>query len=153
MERNSHKVLCLAVVSVQGQPGFPILWVSVRTAPYCVFILILLKHLMIFDILFKTFKISYWSIVNNLQCCISFRCIAKWFNYMYTYTYSFLDFSSYKLSQNIEGLSVLYLGTGGLEFLVLLDCLFFIYSILKYPNFSPVCMHSTSQLKIWLKKF
>ena len=30
----------------------------------------------------------YWSIVD-LQCCISFRCAAKWISYAYTYIHSF----------------------------------------------------------------
>ena len=32
----------------------------------------------------------YWSIVD-LQCCVSFRCTAKWISYTYTYSHSFLD--------------------------------------------------------------
>ena len=37
------------------------------------------------------FKINfYWSIVD-LQCCVSFRCTAKWISYAYTYIHSFLD--------------------------------------------------------------
>ena len=41
---------------------------------------------------FLTLKclISYWSIVP-LHCCVSFRCIAKSFSYIYTYIYSFSD--------------------------------------------------------------
>ena len=32
------------------------------------------------------FSISlYWSIIN-LKCCVSFRCITKWFSYTYTYS-------------------------------------------------------------------
>ena len=31
--------------------------------------------------------ILYWSIVD-LQCCVNFRCTAKWFSYTYTYTHS-----------------------------------------------------------------
>ena len=38
---------------------------------------------------FKTF--FYWSIVD-LQCCVSFRCTAKWISYTYTHIYSFLDY-------------------------------------------------------------
>ena len=32
--------------------------------------------------------ILYWTIVD-LQCCVSFRCIARWFSYTYTDVYSF----------------------------------------------------------------
>ena len=32
----------------------------------------------------------YWSIVD-LQCCVSFRCTAKWIIYTYAYIHSFLD--------------------------------------------------------------
>ena len=32
----------------------------------------------------------YWSIID-LQCCISFRCTAKWPSYSYAYTHSFVD--------------------------------------------------------------
>ena len=32
----------------------------------------------------------YWIIVD-LQCCVSFRCTAKWFSYTYTYIHSFSD--------------------------------------------------------------
>ena len=34
----------------------------------------------------------YWSVVD-LQCCISFRCTAKWISYTYTYIHSFRFFS------------------------------------------------------------
>ena len=37
------------------------------------------------------FKTLYWNVSRvDLQCCISFRCIAKWFSYTYTPVYSFL---------------------------------------------------------------
>ena len=32
----------------------------------------------------------YWNTVD-LQCCVSFRCTAKWISYTYTYIHSFLD--------------------------------------------------------------
>ena len=32
----------------------------------------------------------YW-IVVGLQCCVSFRCTIKWFNFIYTYIHAFSD--------------------------------------------------------------
>ena len=43
-----------------------------------------------FSFLFFFFYNSYWSVVD-LQCCVSFRCTAKWISYTYTYIHSFLD--------------------------------------------------------------
>ena len=40
-------------------------------------------------VLFSFFNF-YWSIVD-LQCCVSFRCTAKWVTYTNTYIHSFLD--------------------------------------------------------------
>ena len=34
--------------------------------------------------------IFYWNIVY-LECCVRFRCTAKWFNYAYTYIHTFSD--------------------------------------------------------------
>ena len=49
-----------------------------------------------------------WSIVN-LQCCVGFRCIAKWFSYIYNwiyilnvYIFFFRFFFHYRLLQGIE---------------------------------------------------
>ena len=40
-----------------------------------------------FNHMFKKIILSfYWSIVD-LQCCVSFRCTAEWFSYIYTYMY------------------------------------------------------------------
>ena len=44
------------------------------------------KNLFFFYLIF----ILYWNIVD-LQCCVSFRCAAKWFSYTYTYIHSFSD--------------------------------------------------------------
>ena len=41
--------------------------------------------------LLPRFFILFWSIVD-LQCCISFRCTAKWFSYTYTHIRSFSDY-------------------------------------------------------------
>ena len=53
-----------------------------------------------------------WSIVN-LQCCVSFRCTAKWFSYTYIYIYFFRLFSLigyYKISSIVPcWLSILYI--------------------------------------------
>ena len=35
---------------------------------------------------FCNYYFFYWSIVD-LHCCISFRCTAKWFSYIYMYVY------------------------------------------------------------------
>ena len=43
---------------------------------------------------FHLIFILYWSIVD-LQCCVTFRCTAKWFSYTYTYIPSFLRFFSH----------------------------------------------------------
>ena len=40
---------------------------------------------------FSSFKNFYRSIAD-LQCCVSFYCIAKWVGYTYTYIPPFLDF-------------------------------------------------------------
>ena len=37
-------------------------------------------------------RMSDWTeLIVDLQCCINFRCIAKWFSYIYTYIHSFSD--------------------------------------------------------------
>ena len=37
------------------------------------------------------FKINFYYSIDNLQCCVSFFCTAKWISYPYTYIHSFLD--------------------------------------------------------------
>ena len=63
------------------------------------------------------FILFYWSIVD-LQCCFSFTCTAKWFNYIYTYIHSFSDsFLIYVITEHwvevlvpySRSLSVIYL--------------------------------------------
>ena len=44
------------------------------------------RQSVLLSIFFLTF-ILYWTIVD-LQCCVSFRCRAKWFSYTYVYSFS-----------------------------------------------------------------
>ena len=57
------------------------------------------------DYSFLTFKtIFYWCIVD-LQCCVSFRCTAKWYRYIYRYISIYIIFQipfPYRSLQNIE---------------------------------------------------
>ena len=57
-------------------------------------------------ILFQNF-ISYWSTVDYC-CCISFRCILRWFSYKYTWIYYFSNSDPIRLLQNIEQSSLFY---------------------------------------------
>ena len=41
------------------------------------------------SICFYRFFVLCWSIID-LQCCVGFRCIAKWFSYTYTYIWASL---------------------------------------------------------------
>ena len=55
---------------------------------------------------FFFFNLFYWSTVD-LQCCVNFCCIAKWFSYTYMYVL-FHIFLHYGLSQDIEYSSLCY---------------------------------------------
>ena len=68
--------------------------------------------------------IFYWTIVD-LQCCVSFRCMAKWFICMYTYTFiRFQILFPCKLSQNIEQSSLCYtVGPCWLSILCIVVCI------------------------------
>ena len=45
----------------------------------------------------------------ELQCCVSFRCTAKWISYTYTYIHSFLDsFPIYAITEYWVEFPVLY---------------------------------------------
>ena len=71
-------------VSILFQILFPLrLLQSIEQFP----VLYIRSLFVIYFILF--FKNFYWSIVD-LQCCVRFRCTAKWI--CYTYIHSFLDF-------------------------------------------------------------
>ena len=58
------------------------------------------KYYVLIFVLFFNY-IFYWSIVD-LQCCVSFRCTAKWISYTYTYIHSF-----YRLFSRIDHYRVL----------------------------------------------
>ena len=56
----------------------------------------------------------YWSLVD-LQCCVRFRCTAKWISYMYTYIHSFFFFKilfPYRPLQSVERSSLCHLEQG-----------------------------------------
>ena len=48
-----------------------------------------------------------WSIVD-VQCCVSFRCTAKWFSYIYIHIFLFQILFHYRLLQDIEYSSLCY---------------------------------------------
>ena len=51
---------------------------------------------------------SYWSMVDE-QCCVHFRCVAKWFRYTYTWIYFFFQILfPHRLLKNIEQTSLCY---------------------------------------------
>ena len=52
--------------------------------------------------------IYFYRSIINLQCCVNFRCTAKWFSYTYIYIYFFQILFPYRLLQNIEYSSVCY---------------------------------------------
>ena len=58
------------------------------------------KSKLAFRVPCTSFKIFYWHIID-LQCCVSFRYIAKWFSYTYISTFFQILFP-YRLLQNIE---------------------------------------------------
>ena len=74
-------------------------WVSTKGCFLKPFPDIRLCHLFIFLI----FNFFNWSIVD-LQYCVSFRCTAKWFSYIYIY---FQIIFHYRLFQNIKYSSLL----------------------------------------------
>ena len=57
----------------------------------------------LFYLIFKNF-VLHWSIVDK-QCCVSFRCTAKWFSYTYTCIYSFSN--SFPILKSLCGLKFL----------------------------------------------
>ena len=91
-----------------------------------------------------TFLFSNWSIVN-LQCCFSFRSIAKWFSYtfyiyiyiyIHTHIYFFIrSFLPYRLSQNIEDSSLCYT-VGPCLLLILYVLVLSILTLLPLVNIS-----------------
>ena len=81
-------------------------------------------------VLFNLIFILHWSIIE-LQCCVSFRCIATWFSY--TYIPSFQILFPYKLLQNIELSSLCY--TVGPFWLSILHIIMYICSS-QPPNLS-----------------
>ena len=82
-------------------------------------------------------KMLFYSSIVNLQCCINFCCIAKWFSYTYAYILFHILFH-YGLSQDIVYSSLCY--TGGpccLSILYIIVCIWSHYwaYILRKPSF------------------
>ena len=65
------------------------LWVCFCFYLFFFFAFLFNVHLLL---MFKFLFIFNWNIVD-LQCCVSFRWTAKWFNYAYTHMFSFRFFS------------------------------------------------------------
>ena len=61
----------------------------------------------LYAISFANLKKIYLCTVD-LQCCVSFRCIAMWFTCTYIYIYFFQILFPYRLLQNIEYSSLGY---------------------------------------------
>ena len=77
-----------------------------------------------------------WSIVD-LQCCVSFRCTAKWFSYTYIYIYFFQILLPYKLSQNIERSSLCdTVGPCWLSILYIVVCICLFFSLWTFSKYS-----------------
>ena len=49
-----------------------------------------------------TKRLTFSLFIVYLLCCVSFRCTRKWFNYTYTYIYSFPILFPFRLLQNTE---------------------------------------------------
>ena len=78
--------------SSEMMPGKPISYrsyeVTAQTPPSqmgCSSLFKAVPHLLFFFL----FLFKFYGNMVDLQCCISFRCIAKWINYMYKYLHSF----------------------------------------------------------------
>ena len=89
--------------------------------------------------------------VQHLQCCITFRCTAKWISYMYTYIHSFF----FRFFSHIGHYRVLNRIPSAIQH-VLISCLFYIYWCIYISPNLPVypCLPSPNNyvcfLHAWL---
>ena len=82
------------------------LWVQNQVSELWAFLCVCFFIILMYFILLK--KFFYWSVVD-LQCCVSFRCTAKWISYTYTYIHSFLgSFPIYVITEYWVEFPVLY---------------------------------------------
>ena len=87
-QSSSHCTGLKANVQSRDAPSCGTLWKLPITPSFKSPPLAFVANLFLF--LFFFLIILYWSTVD-LQCCVSFRCIAKWFSYTYAYIHSFPD--------------------------------------------------------------
>ena len=68
-----------------------------------------MKYFILFFLLqYFFFLLFYWHVVD-LQCCVTFRCTAKWFSYIYIFFFRFFShISYYKITEYY--LSIIILG-------------------------------------------
>ena len=64
------------------------MWFGLSLFLFCSVLMWRVVNMFFFCIFSFFLYFLYWSIFD-LQCCVSFRCTAKWLTYTYTYIYSF----------------------------------------------------------------